>query len=116
MLIAIDDRGIPTLEIEDSKGEVHSYRIALAPRGLSRWAVQLDNLTNGESYRVMLEYGGWWRCSCPAWHFKHSKNHPRSCKHANAIKHLHVLITALSEKVHERPRDLSDRADARCAI
>lgn len=100
MLIAIDDRGIPTVEIEDSKGEVLSYRVALAPRGLSRWCIQLDNLANGETYRVSLEHGGWWRCSCPAFFYRKSKDHPRGCKHATAIKHLHALIVALTEKTH----------------
>lgn len=102
MLIAIDDRGIPTLEIEDAQGEVVSYKVALAPRGLSRWAVILENLTNGESYRISLEYAGWFRCSCPAFFYRKSAQHPRGCKHASAVKHLHALIVALTEKAHER--------------
>lgn len=36
MLLAFDDRGIGTLEIEKPDGEVVSYKLALAPRGLSR--------------------------------------------------------------------------------
>lgn len=105
MNVRIDDRGIATLEIESHDGEIVSYLLALAPRGLCRWAVELTNLLSGETYHVTLDHAGRFVCTCPAFYYRKSKNHPRSCKHADAVKHLHRLIESLTtETPHERDR------------
>ncbi|HTU18520.1 MAG TPA: Rad52/Rad22 family DNA repair protein [Gemmataceae bacterium] len=87
MLIAIDDRGIPTLEIDSANGEVSSYRGEPVDGGF-----ELHNLANGERYRVSPHTPNLWHCSCPAWKFRKSKKASRGCKHAAAVMHLVKLL------------------------
>jgi hypothetical protein len=99
--IAIDDRGIATLEISGTDGDTASYTITAARPGLSLWACTLTRLDSESSYRVSLEHTGFWNCTCPAW--KYRRHAEDVCKHCRAVKPLHRFIIALAstEKDHE---------------
>jgi hypothetical protein len=87
--LQIDDTGL--LEIEDHAGEVWAYRLAPAPLGLARWAVLVTMTSEPDrSYRVALDTGGRWDCTCPA--HKYRKRGADPCKH---VEHLKVLYAAL---------------------
>ncbi len=91
--ITLDDRA-QTIEIEDSDGAANSYTVALAAPGLSMWAVTLTRLDSGESYRVCVERGDYWRCTCKSW--KYRKKASDACKHCHSLKLLYRFLTALT--------------------
>jgi hypothetical protein len=103
--IAIDDRGLATLEVQDARGEAHSYTVRPAPPGLASWAVELERLDTGAKYRVavyVLATVERWQCSCPDFRFRRGREGPRGCKHTRACAGLRALILSLSGAEHAR--------------
>jgi hypothetical protein len=95
-VILIDARGVCTVEIADSEGEVHSYSIAPAAPGFDAWACTLTRLDGeGESpYRVSLNLTGSWRCACGDAVYRARKAR-RFCKHEKAVAPIYNLLRRL---------------------
>lgn len=93
MPVTIDLQPKQTLvEIADAKGEYHDYAWLLAPLGPAAWACTLRKLGTEEPYRITLERGGWWRCSCADHKFRGpDKRGDSECKHVAAAKQLRAL-------------------------
>lgn len=92
--IVIDDRQVPTLEIPDAEGELHSYTLSPAPPGLDEWACLVKRTDTGAVYRVALGPRGRWACSCHDYRYRSGKL-PAACKHCQAVKGLRALMEAL---------------------
>lgn len=90
--ITLDERA-QTVEIADADGEPHSYSVVSCPAGLGLWACSLTRLDRSETYRVAVERGDYWRCSCPAW--KYRKVASDACKHCEAARRLYRFLMSL---------------------
>lgn len=95
--ITFDSRGVPTLDIPDSKGEIHSYSMTRLDGVTALWAVQLTRLDAEEAvYRVALDMGRTWRCTCKDAQFRPRGEKKRLCKHATAARDLKRLLDLLA--------------------
>lgn len=91
------DRGVPTIEIVDAGGELHSYEFWPTEPLDDAWAVILRRTDGqGESpYRVSQTHQGSWRCACPDAVYRARKAR-RFCKHALAAADLKLLVDRLA--------------------
>jgi hypothetical protein len=103
-LVTIDDRAV-TIGIEGAGGEVSHYRPELISGGLA-----LCHQTSGARYELQPASGRLWRCDCPAWHWRRSKDRERGCKHVAALMHLMKFLTDFRPLLepHEEKRFMSE--------
>ena len=95
LAIQIDDRGLWTLSLEDSKGERHDYAVKRIAAGLDAFALELRRLDTGATYRVGIDRAGVPRCTCPDYRYRR-KDGVRWCKHCLPAKSLKRLLDELA--------------------
>ncbi len=90
---------LPTLPIEDAKGEAHRYSVRLLPPGaFADWTVELVHQETGAAHGVS-EYRGHWRCTCKAWEC--SRPPLKDCKHCRAAREWRAIADALNEQTKD---------------
>lgn len=96
-VILIDDRLIPTVEIEDHTGEVRHYAPALTDPVLDQWAMTLTRLDTGKTYRVAQTSTGAWRCPCKDSKYR-ARKESRMCKHMEHARRIKALLDLLTPR------------------
>ena len=105
--IAVDDRGLASLEIPDAGGEVHSYRFRLLRVGDWCCGVQLIRHDTGASYIVERRR---MTCDCPA--EKYRKRGAGHCKHIAAARALWAFLDQLGVNIDDQRNYIPSSAAA----
>lgn len=112
--IDINDAAQAVLMIPDADGELHAYRFALAPRGLSLWAMTVTRADSGATYLVREESAGSWSCACEAQ--KYRKRGAPNCKHCAAAKLLRSWLNDFLAQPKPKREELPNGTEHRPAI
>jgi hypothetical protein len=91
-LLGLDEDGSCKLFLADAAGQRHAYAIRAAAPGLARWAVEIQRLDTGSTYRLREELTGQIRCSCPAATYR--RRGGPACKHEIGLRALRAFLAS----------------------